>query len=161
LAANATKVTVIYKPKRGPQFAVIFHVAGTVLDPNNAGIQAIVTALNSVTRAIAIEITLSASEAITASATSAAAYTSGDKGFFIFKDENQIAHNLKVPGIMASLVSADSESIDITSGAPKTFADAIVAHAKTPGDGDIVVAESARRSMNRKPIKGTGVQVIP
>lgn len=161
MAANATKVTVIYKPKRGPQFAVIFHVAGTVINPNDAGVQAIVTAINAVTRAVALEITLSAAHENTATATAAAPYTSGDKGLFLFKDENEIAHNLKVPGIKAAEVSADTESIDITAGAPKTFADAIVAHAVTPGSGAISHATSARRAMNRKPIKGTGVVVLP
>src|SRR6266403_1104187 len=161
MASASTTVTVICKPKRGPRFSIVFHVPGAVLDPNDAGVQAVVFAINLAIRAVALEITLSSSHENTASATSAADYTSGDKGLFILKDVDDIAHNFKVPGIKSSLVSADAESIDITSGAPKTLMDALLAHAVTPGDGAIAHATSARRAMKRKPIKGTGVVIVP
>jgi hypothetical protein len=161
MAAASTKVNIIFKPKRGPHFSVIFHVPGAVVDPNDAGIQAILAALNALTRAVAIEITLSVSHENTATATAAAPYTSGDKFLLITKDVDDIAHNFKLPGLKTSIVAPDTESVDITAGVAKTFADAIVAHAVTPGNTAIAHAISGRRAMNRKPIKGTGVVIVP
>jgi hypothetical protein len=161
VATAATKVEVIYAPKHGPAFGVVFHVSGAVLDPNDSGIQAIVAFINSLTGAVAIKITLSAVQVNTASATSAAAYVSGDKFLAIIRDSDEIAHNFKVPGIKASLVGTDKETIDITSGAPQTFVNAMLTNARTPSGGALTKAVSGRRAMNRKPIKGTGVIIVP
>jgi hypothetical protein len=160
LAANATKVTCIYRPYHGSYFAIVFHVPGEVLDANDAGVQAIVGFINACTRAVCIEIILSVAHTNTASATAGVAYTSGDKFLLITRDVNDKAHNFKIPGLKASIVGSNKETVDITVTPASTWAAQVLAHALTPGGEAITAAISGRRSENRKPIKGPGVIIV-
>lgn len=153
MAVLATKVSVTYKPKYGPNFGVHFYVAAGIVDPNNAAVQAIVVAINNVTRAVAIEIELTQINALVASAVVGANYVSEDKAQFNFTDEDSKAHNYKLPGPLASIFEANKELVDLTNVDVIAWRAAIETYARGRGGADVGTLISAHRTENRKRLK--------
>lgn len=148
-----TRVTVIYKPFSGSDFRVNFYVAGAVVDPNNAALQAIVSAINGVTRAVAVQIELTVINDVADTAVVGAAYVSEDKAQFTYVDDGGHPHNYKVPGILAALLEANKETVDLTAPAVITYNTAMLANARGRGGADITTLVSATRRENRKLLK--------
>jgi hypothetical protein len=153
VAALATKVVVIFHPYKGTDFRVTFYVAAGVVDPSDAGIQAVIAAINGVTRAVAIQIEVSAASGITATASTTGAYISEDKAQFNFSDESSHAHIYKVPGLKPVILLADTETIDPAGTGVPTFTAAILANARGRGGADVTTLVSAHRTENRKRLK--------
>jgi hypothetical protein len=153
VAALATRVTVVFDPKWGPQFAVRFHVAPGIVDPNNAGIQAIVTAINALTRSIALTIELSAVDAIAGSPTASATYIAEDKAAFKALDADGQVHNYRVPGPMASIFNADKETVNFAAGGVGSFISRMLAAALGRGGVPITSIPNGFRAENRKMLK--------
>lgn len=142
-----------YSPKWGPDFIVRFYVAAGIVDPNNAGVQAIVTAINACTRAVALQIELTQINVLEAAAVSGAYYGSEDKAQFNAMDVDSKAHNYKVPGILASLLDDNQETIDPEAPFVEDVVAALNTYAKGRGGADITGIGSIHRMRNRKPLK--------
>lgn len=153
MASLATRVTVVFDPQWGPQFAVRFHVAPGIIDPNNAGIQAIVTAINALTRAIALTIELSQVDAIAGSPVMSADYISEDKAAFKALDGDGQAHNYRIPGPTAAIFLANKETIDMTNLDVVAFVAAVTANALGRGGVPITTIPVGFRAENRKKLK--------
>jgi|ERR1051326_5053428 hypothetical protein len=155
MATTNTIVHVVFKPAAlmGGQFQVVFRVPGIVLDPNDTNIQLIISAINSCTRAVAIEISLSTIKENTGSPTASATYVNEDKGFFPALDAHGESHNYKVPSIKSTLLNSDKETINISSGAGAALVTAITTYAKTAGNDAISTVPRAYRKENRKRLK--------
>jgi hypothetical protein len=160
VAAASTKVHVIFTPKHGLSFAIVFHVPGAVVDPNDAGIQAIVAAINALTRAVSIEITLSVVHNVVSSAAAGASFQSIDKAFFPALDADGSAHNFKVPGLKAAILLTDDETVDMTNALVTTYVGAVTTHAKSPGNVAVTTLLNGRRNANRKLLKTAGTIVV-
>jgi hypothetical protein len=153
VAVVATKVHVVFQPIKNPTFVVVFHVAGAVVDPADARIAAILAAINSVTRAAAIEISLSLVHQNSGSVTPSAPYVSQDKALFVGQDVDGQAHNFKVPGLLSTILSANKEDIDITIVPASTYVTAVIANALGPGGVAVSSVTRANRIENRKRLK--------
>lgn len=148
-----TRVTVIYRPFNGADFRINFYVAGAVVDPTNAAIQAILTAINGVTRAVAIEIELTVINDVADTAVIGAVYVSEDKAQFSYADEGGHSHNYKVPGPLAAIFEANRERVDLTNAQVITFNTEMLANARGRGGTDVTLLTSAVRRENRKRLK--------
>jgi len=153
LAAPATRVTVTYNTIYNIEFKVSFYVGPGVVDPNNAAVQAIVTAINNVTRAVAIRIELTASSPNTVTATANAVYVNEDKLEFVFQGAES-AHTFKLPGLDPSLLEDDDETVDCTAGDPAAYVAAVMAGAlDAAGNALTSGPDIARRRTARKMLK--------
>jgi len=151
--SDVTRVSLVYHPLWGVDFRMSFYVPGAVVDPTDATIQAIITKLNAITRAVAIEIELTVIHAVTASATVGAAYVSEDKAQFSFTDENGKSHNYKVPGPKASIIDTNKENIKLTDADVIAYKSAVLTYARGRGGADVTVLVAATRRENRKRLK--------
>lgn len=153
MAAEATRVKVTYRTFYDIEFTVTFYVAPGIVDPNNGSVQAIVTAINAITRAVAIRIELSASNPHSVTATAGAIYVNEDKGEFVFQGPAG-AHTFKLPGPDPSFVSStDNETIDASSGAVGDFVAAVAEFAFDANGGVITAPTEGRRRAARKALK--------
>lgn len=153
MAAVSTRVHVIFHPLKGLDFAVVFHVAGAIVDPTNAGVQAIIAAINSVTSAVAIEISLSVVHENAGSVTIGAVYVSEDKAQFRGVDDDGQAHTYKIPGLITTILNADKETIDLTNADVIVYTAAVTANALGPGGVAVTAVTEGHRTENRKKLK--------
>lgn len=154
MAASATRVKVTYQAYGFLEFTVTFYVAGGIVNPNDATIQAIITAINAVTRAVAIRIELSASEGHAVTATASATYVNEDKAEFVFQgDADGLAHTFKVPGLHPAILATDNENIDATAGLPLAYVAAVAANALDADGGSLTAPTKGRRRAARKQLK--------
>jgi hypothetical protein len=151
--AATTRVTVVLKMKYGPQARVVFHVASSIVAPDNSVILLIVGAIEALTWGKAIQIEISLAAAIAGSPVSGAAYVSEDKGLFRFRDANGVSHAYKVGGILSSVVATNKEDLLTASGVGAAYVSAITTNAKTRCNQAIASFVSGHRIENRKPIK--------
>lgn len=151
--AATTKVTVTLKLAWGPQARFSFHVASTVVSPTDPIITGLITVLEAITRGKAIEIEISLSAGTAATVTTGVAYVSEDKALMRFKDENGVGHAYKVPGLLATILDTDKETIDTTDPLVDAYTTAIVANALTESGDSVSEFVSGHRIANRKPIK--------
>jgi len=148
-----TRVTAVFNPLHGVDFRMNFYVNGVVTDPTDPAIAAILAALNGVTRAVGIEIVLTVIHDVAASPVIGAAYVSEDKGQFVFTDEDGKPHNYKVPGIKASLLDANKETINLADSLVDAYTDAVLTYATGRGGADVTTLISGTRRENRKRLK--------
>lgn len=151
--AGTTKVTVTIKCYLGFNARFSFHVASTVVSPTDPIITGLITVLEAITRGKAIEIEISLSAATAATVTTGVAYVSEDKALMRFKDEFGVGHAYKTPGLLATLLEADKETIDATDPLVTAYTAAIIANALTEAGDEIQTFTSGHRIENRKPIK--------
>jgi len=153
MAALSTRVRVTFRTRYGLEFSLAFFVAPGVVDPTSTAVQAIVTAINNITTAVAFRIELSAVDPHLVTPSGSAAYVNEDKAEFIFRGQGGLAHTFKVPGLKASILGADNETIDATSGAGLAFANAVATYATGAGGEAMVQPKLGRRRAARKTLK--------
>jgi hypothetical protein len=151
--AGTTKVTVTLKVYWGPQARFSFHVAASVVSPTDPIVTGLITVLEAITRGKAIEVEISLSAGTAATVTTSVAYVSEDKALMRFKDENGVGHAYKVPGLLATILSTDKETIDAADPLVSAYTSAVVANALTEAGDDVSEYVSGHRVANRKPIK--------
>lgn len=151
--ADHTTVHVVFRPKWGPDFQMLFHIKGIVLDPTDANLQLVISAINAVTRAVAIEIALSVTKENTGSPTASVNYVNEDKAFVKALDAEGQAHNFKIPSLLSTLLGTDKETVNIATGVGSDYATALTTYARSPGGSHITSVPSAYRTENRKRIK--------
>jgi len=156
--ASHTMVHVVFHPKWGPDFQMVFHIKGIVLDPTDSNLQAVISAINSVTRAVAIEISLSVIHENTGSPTSAAIYVNEDKMRLKGLDEEGNPHNWQLPSLDDSLLDDNQETIDIAVPPASDLVAAITTYARSPGGTNVTTVTNAYRTENRKRLK-SGVRI--
>ena len=150
--STPTKVTVTFKFLFSLEGTVSFYVAPGIVDPNDATIQAIVAAINALTRGIPIRIEVSASNPIVATATTSQVYVNEDKAEFVFNSDSGKAHTFKLPGLKPSILASNKEDIPGT-GLVGTFLDAL-ATAALDADGGVLTAPlGGKRRTSRKTLK--------
>lgn len=157
--AASTRVHVIFKPAAlmGQSFQMVFHLKGIVVDPNDVNLQAIISAINACTRAVAIEVSLSVITENAGSPTSSATYVNEDKGLFKALDDKGQAHNWRLPSLKTTLLNADKETIILSTGAGSDLVDAITTYALSAGGDPIDSVPFAYRTENRKRIKAGAI----
>lgn len=153
MAALATRVTVTMRDRYGNEARVVFHVAPGIVDPTNANIQAIVTAINACCNPVGLTIELSQVNAVVATAVGGSAYVSTDKGLFPALDQDGQPHNFKVPGIKPSILIPNSDQIDFTNANVITYRAAVTGSAIGRGGATITSLNYGYRTASRKPIK--------
>lgn len=153
MAAASTRVKVTYQGPYSTEFSVTFYVAPGIVDPNNATIQAIVTAINAITCAVALRIEISASNPHAITPVSSPTYVNEDKGQFVFLDGEGVPHNFKLPGIAPAYIStSDNETIP-GAGPVATFLAAVASNAKGPNGGALTAPAQGQRRASRKQLK--------
>ena len=153
MAAASTRIKVTFAGPYSTEFTVTFYVAPGIVDPNDAGVQAIVAAINALTNAIAIRIEISASAPHAVTPTTSQVYVNEDKAQFTFVDPEGVPHNFKLPGIKSTLVStSDRITIPVT-GTVATFTGAVAAHALGPNGGALTAPPVGERRAARKSLK--------
>jgi hypothetical protein len=151
--AGTTRVTVVIKCKWGPRANFSFHVASTVVAPDDPIVTGLITVLEAITRGKAVSIEISLSAANAGSATSAVYYKSEDKALMRFIDDNGTGHAYKLSSFKAATLEGDRETIDPANSFVIDFTDAVVANARTRS-GDLISAFiSGHRTENRNLIK--------
>lgn len=150
--ANGVKVSVTYNAPGNFHFAIAFHVASTVVDPTSAPIPAIITAINALTVGKPIRVELSIVKNVTASPSAINAYVNEDKGFARFIDGGGNPHSYKVPGILASVLAANTEDIP-DAGVWDDYVQAVLTNAKTSSNAALSAYVTSYRKANRKKLK--------
>ncbi len=152
--ALTTRIHLTYKAFDDLEFAIIFHVAGTIVDPNDAVVIAIVGYINSITAAICIHIELSIVGAAVGTLTFDADYVNEDKAFFRFKDSTGTAHNYRVPAPISDIFLDDFETIDDVNALVADYTEAVTTYVKGRGGNPVDSFIKGYRKENRKLIKG-------
>jgi hypothetical protein len=152
MAAPSTKVKATFITSFGLEFTIAFHVPAGIVDPNDAGVQAIIAAVAALTSGFPVRVVLSVSAPHAVTATSSQIYVNEDKGEFIFVDDGAQAHTFKLPAPKTSIVGTDKETIDGT-GAVGTFLAAVAANALGPSGEAIEAPLGGMRRASRKSLK--------
>ena len=92
----ATRVTLVFLTRYGLKFTVRFYVPGTVVDPTDALIVSIVTAINAACACVGVSIEISKGQAYAGSAGTGATNCT-DKAVLIVPDDSGENHIFKVP----------------------------------------------------------------
>jgi hypothetical protein len=153
LASASTRVKVTFQGPYALEFSVTFYVAAGIVDPTDAGVQAIVAAINALTNAVAIRIEISASAPHAVTPTTAQIYVNEDKGQFVFLDPEGVPHNFKLPAIKNTLVSSTDNETIVSTGAVATFLAAVSGHAIGPNGGALTAPPEGKRRASRKQLK--------
>jgi hypothetical protein len=128
-------------------------VAAGIIDPNNAGIQAIVTAINALTRSVALTIELSAVDAIEGSPTVSAAYIAEDKAAFKALDADGQVHNYRVPGPKQTIFLTNKETVNMSDSSVTDVVSRITSTVIGRGGVAITSVPNGFRAENRKMLK--------
>jgi hypothetical protein len=151
--AGTTRVTVTLKVAYGPAARIVFHVASSIVAPDNAVILAVIAALETITRGKAIQIEISLQAAIAGSPASGIPYVSEDKGLFRFRDVNGVSHAQKVAGILPAIVATNAVDLITNVNPGLAYVNAVTTNAKTRNNETLSSFVSGHRTENRKPIK--------
>ena len=154
MAALSTRVTLTVRDRFANEARIVFHVAPGIVDPNDATIQAIVTAINACMNSVGVYIELTQVNTPAGSVVDDVPYVSTDKAIFPALDQDGQPHNFKVPGPIVSAFEADGYTVDMTFGAVVAYVDAVTTHARGRNGADVTVLTSGYRWANRKALKG-------
>lgn len=153
MAAASTRVTVTVRDRFLNEARIIFHVAPGIIDPNNAVIQAIVTAINATINPVGIYVELTQVNAVTATAVTGAAYVATDKAIFPAIDEDGQPHNFKVPSPIPAIFTDDGYTVDTTNADVVAYIGAVKDNALGRNGIEITVLTTGYRWANRKALK--------
>jgi hypothetical protein len=153
MAALSTRVTVTFRDRYANEMRLIFHVAAGIVDPSNATVQAIVTAINSCCNPVGLSIELSQVNAVEGTAVIGADYVATDKAVFPAIDQDGQPHNFKVPSLKPAILAADGVSVDFTNVDVLAYQAAVLASAQGRNGADITTLNTGYRTASRKPLK--------
>lgn len=153
MAGLTTRVTICYQDRYGFKWCLAFHMAPTVVDPNDPQILLIVAAINAITACVNITIELSKVNNISGSYAASPDYVNEDKGFFKFVDEDSVSHSYKLPSLKPGILDANSETINAAATNVPAFISAVTTYARGRGGADVTAYVSGYRKENRKPLK--------
>lgn len=148
--AAATRVTVVFGDRYGAHARIVFYVDPAIVDPSDAQIQAIVTALNYFIRATAITIEISAVEAHADTPGTTAYSNVEDKMISTFIDGSSAPHNWKLPGVKTTLLNTDRETFLSPNATVDAWTAAVIANAVGSNGEPIISFSGAHRSISRK-----------
>jgi len=153
VAAASTRVTITAQDRYKNEIRIVFHVAAGIVDPNNAAVQAVVTAINNCINPVGLHIELTQVNAVAGSAVVGADYVATDKAVFPALDEDGQTHNYKVPSILATIVDDDGVSIDMANADVAAYVAAVTTNAQGRNGVAITAINSGYRWASRKPLK--------
>ena len=153
MAAASTRVTLTVRDRFLNEARIIFHVAAGIIDPNNAVIQAIVSAINAAINPVGIYVELTQVNAVTATATSGADYVAEDKVIFPAIDEDGQPHNFKVPAPIPTIFLDDGYNVDVTNADVVAYIGAVKDNAVGRNAVEITVLTTGYRWASRKALK--------
>ena len=153
MAANSTRVKATFRSRYGLEFSCTFYVSAGIVDPNDAGVQAIVAALNALTTAVCFRIEISSAEPHAVTPTSSSVYVNEDKAEFVFSGDGGTAHTFKVPALKPSILGSDHETINTTAGLPLAFVVAVANNAQGAGGETLTAPTVGHRRASRKTLK--------
>lgn len=153
MAALSTRVTITMIDRYKRKCTIVFHMDPGVIDPTDSRITNIVAKINAFCNPVGLFIELSQDNVVIATATVGAAYISEDKGLFPALDVDGQAHNFKVPGIKAAIITPGSDTIDMTNTDVIAYVAAVTGNALGRGGAAVSTMASGYRTASRKPIK--------
>lgn len=153
MAGLSTRVKCTFRTFSGLEFTCTFFVSNEVVDPTDGRVQAIVAAINALTRAVCFRIEITRSNPHAVTPVSAAAYVNEDKAEFTFTGEGGLAHTYKIPGLKPTILNADKETINCFAGVANSFVVYMAGHAQGAGGESLTAPTVAYRRAARKTLK--------
>lgn len=153
MAGTATSlVTITWADRHGNHVQVKFHVDAAIIDPSNALIQSVVTAINAMTHAIGL--TIEISKGTTFSNTPGTGpFVVEDKAILVSHDLEGNPHTWKLPAPLDTDFESDNETVDVTAGAVGSLSSMIQANARSQQGGALTLLLKGHRTTSRKPLK--------
>jgi hypothetical protein len=153
VAALSTRVTVTLQDRYKNEIRIVFHVAAGIVDPNDATVQAVVTAINNCINPVGLHVELTQVDAVTGSGIVGADYVCTDKAVFPALDEDGQPHNFKVPALLPSILEADGVTVDMANADVVAYVEAVTTNAQGRNGVAITAMNSGYRWASRKPLK--------
>ena len=153
MAGLSTRVKCTFRTFSDLEFSVTFFVSNEVIDPTDTRVQAIVTAINALTRAVCFRIEITRGNPHAVTPTSAAFYVNEDKAEFTFTGEGGLAHTYKIPGLKPTILNSDRETINCFLSVQNAFVTYMSSHAQGAGGETLTAPTVAYRRAARKTLK--------
>jgi hypothetical protein len=152
--AGTTRVTVTIRCYGGLAARFVFHVASSIVSPDDAVITGLIAVLEALTHGKAVHIEISLQAAVAGSPVSSATYVNEDKAFARFKDTSGVPHNYRVFGPKTTVFDSTDHETMVTGSPVAAFITAMTTYAVGRGGNTITSFVKGYRKENRKLIKG-------